>query len=129
MVPTLAELDEEQQALPGRVVVRFQKPAEQTKGGIFIPEMAKGIEYPVAKVVSLGRPVTKTHEAYLDVLGKGDLVGANPLLGTQYEVTRDIEGGGAAFRDSVVYHIYTYEQLTGLVSDRMKRFYEDILDG
>lgn len=118
------ELDSEQKALPGRVVVRFPKPPEKTQGGIFIPGTYSAIPHDVARVISMGTPINVIQEAFRKEITEGDLVKAHPYSGNPYDVVVDDDGG----KKTVQYFIFNYEQLTGLIPERMHSFYEAFLE-
>jgi hypothetical protein len=96
-------------ALPGRVIVEFDKPAEffSKEAGIVIPEQFRVIERDIAKIVDLGAPTDQREEMISKDLAKASFVKANPLYGIAQKVVLD-------GRETEV-RIYAYHEITAIV--------------
>jgi co-chaperonin GroES (HSP10) len=79
------------EALPGRVIVKFPPKAKKSAGGLYIPEQAQ-IDERVARVVSVGAPVTLEDAMFVREVKAGDLVFAQPRHGEAF-LMDDLDGG------------------------------------
>lgn len=77
------------QALPGRVILKFDKPKERV-GSIFIPETTVQIKN-IATVVSVGYPVTDEDRIFCKMIKEGDRVNATEHRGEKMLVLSHID--------------------------------------
>lgn len=73
-------------ALPGRVIVEYEKPVEKTSGGILLPDRSKR-EAHVARVVDVGDAIDEYERVFTKLVKAGMLVKANPAYGTKHQWT------------------------------------------
>lgn len=104
---TLAVVPKVPKALPGRVILRFDKPKE-TYGSskLIIPKTAQRIDQNVAEVVSIGAPTDRQEEMFCYDVKKGMKVIADHVLGDPFLVG---EGDGA-----IEYRIFRVFEIIGL---------------
>lgn len=98
-------------ALPGKVLVEFQKPVEKV-GSIIVPEKSQGIRVDIARVLSIGAPLNEQQKVTHSRLAPGMLVQCNPSYGVKHRKNWEASEADAEFL-----YIYAIEELNLIVAN------------